>query len=139
MVNIFYKVIVTSDNGLLFCGQVGKGPSLNQDGWLLKTDEWGCDTIGCQLLDGIADKEGSTYLFTLYPNPASEKITVRFDAGSQEPGVYEIMDLTGRLIQQGKFNDPVFSIDVSNLPSSLYLFRLRNKNEIKTELFSVAR
>ena len=51
-----YDIETTNDGGFIMCGQAGDmfhNPPPGQQGWLIKTDEYGCIVPGCQI--GIED------------------------------------------------------------------------------------
>lgn len=71
----------------------------------------------------------------LYPNPASNYITIE-NNGLNANGYAQLFDLTGRTIMHLNFNE---QIDVSGLPSGLYLVRLtdqRGKTETRKLIIS---
>lgn len=59
----------------------------------------------------------------LYPNPASNTITIERD-NQQESGYAQLFDLTGRVLMNLNFNE---QIDVSGLPSGMYLVKITNR------------
>jgi hypothetical protein len=69
----------------------------------------------------------------VYPNPCTDKLTIQLpQAGNNF--VLTIKDITGKTLQQkdSKQNSSNFSIDVSSLPTGLYLLQLQS------DLFSYA-
>jgi hypothetical protein len=136
-VDLFWSVIKTTDNGFLFAGQVGKGPSMNQDAWLVKTDSLGCDSIGCQLVF-INEPANEKMEFSIFPNPVNYVLNVSLNNDNIQADDYEIMDLTGRLIVREKIYSNVFSVATLNLPQSLYsIIVLKNNKVLSRKLFSV--
>ena len=73
-------------------------------------------------------EETATETVKLYPNPASDNITVATD-GQNQNGYAQIFDLTGRALMQINYNQQV---DVSDLPSGIYLVKTTNQRG-KTE------
>jgi len=73
---------------------------------------------------GIAENEIN---FSVYPNPTSEMLNI-----ISSEGIIQLTDLSGKVIltkkQQGKS-----TIDVSNLPSGIYLIHLQTENIITTQ------
>lgn len=59
----------------------------------------------------------------LYPNPASNTITIERDS-QQDSGYAQLFDLTGRSLMNLNFNE---QIDVSGLPSGMYLVKITNR------------
>jgi hypothetical protein len=136
-VDLFWSIINTADKGFLLGGQVGKGPSMNQDAWLVKTDSLGCDSIGCQLVF-INEPENEKMEFSIFPNPANDVLNIFLENDKSLADDYEIIDLTGRIITREKISARNFTIPISYLPQSLYLILLFKNNEILSrKLFSV--
>ncbi|NTW24582.1 MAG: T9SS type A sorting domain-containing protein [Lentimicrobium sp.] len=73
---------------------------------------------------GITPPESFTNSFSLYPNPATEVIYLSDKNNSKAE--YQIVDMTGHIIQEGitEGAGSVTSINISNLPPSLYQFRI---------------
>ncbi len=72
----------------------------------------------------------------LYPNPASSYITIESN-GQTTNGLAQLYDLTGRAIMQLTYNE---QIDVSGLPSGLYLVRFTNqKGKTETKKLIISR
>jgi hypothetical protein len=65
---------------------------------------------------------------TLFPNPASSRITITID-NPVINGTIELLDMQGKIVDSGIANGLVFFIDSSNLPRGNYLVRISNKNE----------
>ena len=65
--------------------------------------------------------------YSLYPNPVKDQLTLRFDDGS-EPESVELYDLAGRLV--GTKPNGMESIDMSAMPSGMYLLRVTMKEGI---------
>lgn len=118
-VEYFYGMAVTSDGGFLLSGQEhdwSSGPA-SQDAWLLKVDSLGCAYPNCTV--GVEEHKKDLKLL-VYPNPATDNLRIE----SQTPlAQFNLTDLAGRpSIQQTlKQVQGDVSIDVSNLPSGIYL------------------
>ena len=67
----------------------------------------------------------------IYPNPATDIVNVDINTGDRENVSYSLMDMTGRLLQQGVWNtEPSgskFSLDVSGEVKGMYLLQLRTE------------
>jgi hypothetical protein len=72
--------------------------------------------------------ETSDNFFTVYPNPASNLISLNENYEN-----IEIIDLNGLIVKSVDFQTQ--NIDISNLISGTYIIRLKNENEIKTSKF----
>ena len=66
--------------------------------------------------------------FSIYPNPASDKVSLMNNLGNYLNAKYEITDLNGRIVTEGKISDTGIEtdIDVSGLPESFYFIRVVN-------------
>ena len=86
---------------------------------------------------GIDEKEIATSMFSLYPNPAVNSVTIfNKSEKSNEDLYYEIIDLTGRTLLKGNLsgNSKETTIDLMHLPKSIYIVRLKNENSNLGEL-----
>jgi hypothetical protein len=59
-------------------------------------------------------------VFSLYPNPASEQLTIGFPKENSESDILFIRDLAGKLILQQTIQQKQTTIDVSQLPAGVY-------------------
>jgi len=72
-------------------------------------------------------------LFSIYPNPAENLITVNFKTEINTPVMtYKIYNLQGQLILENNLL-PDKQIDVSSLPSGIYLIKLTINNQVHTQ------
>ncbi|PJC62303.1 MAG: hypothetical protein CO022_05210 [Flavobacteriales bacterium CG_4_9_14_0_2_um_filter_32_27] len=67
-----------------------------------------------------------TDIAKFYPNPAINNITI--ETTSFDALAYEIVNLTGKIIQKGALNSKVETVDISQLPSGTYLLHVFNEN-----------
>lgn len=67
-------------------------------------------------IEPIMEKDSE---FTLYPNPAREKITIQYD--NSEPQTLRIFTLNGQLVYTESFtSSPILEIDISMLNAGIY-------------------
>jgi PKD repeat protein len=59
----------------------------------------------------------------IYPNPATEALTVR--CFGEEPEYYRVFDAQGRLVQEGKMSGVLSSIRVQNMERGAYQLQLQ--------------
>lgn len=87
-----------------------------------------------ELLHGSTDK---IPLFTVYPNPAEDKINVELKDFS---GIVKItlVDLSGRMIYSEIIDGQQLSIDLSNIPGGLYLVKGERKDGGVSEVQTIA-
>jgi hypothetical protein len=64
--------------------------------------------------------------FTISPNPGRDRFTVSLNTISDQPFIYEIADMQGRLILRSEksLNEKELSFDLSDKPTGMYLIRL---------------
>jgi hypothetical protein len=122
-----FDVIRTSDGGYLFSGVTNStGPQNTQDAWLVKVDSNGClDPLNCSPLsapDWTMDEKP----ILAYPNPAGSEIYFEQQSLADKIWTVTCISGTGATIftkaipaQAGRIR-----LDVSDLPSGLYLFRV---------------
>ncbi len=158
---MLYGFTPTSDGGFMLTGEFRSFASTMFPGGIqsalaIKTDSCGCfDTEGCN--DHCADSYSEQFIYmagaNIYPNPASDKITVSFEYnGAETEFVYKIYSLNGQLLQEGTFGTSVplqngtsgtsvplqngnLKIDISDLPSGYYTIQFRGGGKIFTAKF----
>lgn len=74
----------------------------------------------------FGNEEIATTDFELYPNPGKDVIYIEFERWTE--GEVELLDLTGKILSTTAFNDLKISLPASDLPSGIYLLRIREKN-----------
>ncbi|MGV8112013.1 MAG: T9SS type A sorting domain-containing protein [Lentimicrobium sp.] len=78
----------------------------------------------------------------VYPNPASDQITVQFNNLTEENYQIDVVDMTGRqvllLLPETKIAKGIYekSFDISILRSGIYSYRVKSATRIKTGLIS---
>jgi hypothetical protein len=87
---------------------------------------YSCAGDGRQLLLTVivvistAVNEGASSTTLLYPNPASEQVTVNGLVGTT---AYTVLDPSGRVVLRGRFNG-IPSVDVRGLVPGVYTMRI---------------
>ena len=81
--------------------------------------------------DETEDLKGTAGTITLYPNPAHDRVNIRFETLQGESQV-EIYDLTGRLISsfRNKDNQGVYEVDLAPMATGVYVVVLRQGGAI---------
>ena len=97
--NYLRDIKQTPDGGFVACGFVAPlAPDTGtQDMWVIKLDSMGCDTANCQTNTGIFNHTPQTVEVTVYPNPATNSITISTSIYLQNTELI-IYDLTGKEI-----------------------------------------
>jgi hypothetical protein len=99
-------------------------------------NQLGCDSVVTLNLTmnplGIEELEN---VFTIYPNPTSDLMTIETHFLSEEI-TFTIYDINGRLIQSGKLNGVKTTLDISDLEKGSYFIQL-GKNQYTSKLTKI--
>lgn len=118
-VDYFSNVIETEDGGLLINGSAGEGLAGGQNLWLVKLDSIGCLEPNCWV--GVEQANANTLGVAVYPNPATDWLYLKYD--NTRKITLEIFNLSGQRVLQHQHMAPKEGIEISHLPSGLYLLR----------------
>ena len=69
---------------------------------------------------------------SLYPNPATDKITIE-TAATSLPANLSILSLTSQRLITSQITEPKTQIDINNLPSGVYFVRVTNDKTVEVE------
>ncbi len=73
----------------------------------------------------------------IYPNPTTGPLTIVYISDNQQPVTYQVLDVYGRLIKQGSYENQLGSskrrLDLTDLNVGSYIIRLQNQSLILTE------
>lgn len=125
--NYIYDIRATSDNGLVTSGFNFQN---NQNIWVMKLDSLGCDTMGCNLT-GVPEPSSDYQIISVFPNPASEIVTLQFSDAHQSRSII-IYDQIGREVWREETNEKLVSISVSEFSTGMYFYRVEEKGIVKT-------
>ena len=85
----------------------------------------------------INDFQSHQSLLTLYPNPASTVVTLKWPSNSQTTAIIRVTDLSGKTIFQEQIQvselNTQFTIDVTGYTQGTYLVSLTLDKEVYTE------
>jgi hypothetical protein len=124
------SVSTTKDKGFVGVGTCFGNTSLLSDILFVKTDSLG--HYGSSII-GIEEIEQSKILISIYPNPASDNISLDILQNNKFKKLhYQITDLGGRVVLLNDINEVANSIDVSMLVDGLYLFQIFDSNTLLT-------
>ncbi len=98
---------------------------------VIYTDGNGCISSSSAPTISTLGLEDITISFSIYPNPASEKLTI--DAGAVVKATIKIMDLSGRVVINTKMNQSLHQIDVSTLADGVYMIKVEYGNKSVTK------
>jgi hypothetical protein len=134
----FERMILTDDGGFLAVGYYYPFPPPAGTGsrpWIVKMDSLGCDTPGCHLI-GIEEPSARQHGdMTLYPNPAYDYVTVRYNlpnSTSQSIAIV-VTDAMGR----ETIHKPIQSasgeliMDIRHLAKGAYTVCLKEGTQLK--------
>jgi len=83
------------------------------DAWIIKTDTNGCIIPGCHLTDGLVQLTNPDAFVTVYPNPASDKITVHITDSRAQLKSYLLYDSKGNFINQQAISNYPETVDIA--------------------------
>lgn len=89
----------------------------------------------------INKNEDLSQLISIFPNPVKEVLTVRLKKPGQHNFSYQIIDLSGRVVQRSEkqlVNQEV-KININNIANGTYLLVVENGVRISKEVFSVSK
>ena len=83
--------------------------------------------------NSISENIDNIIRFDLYPNPASNIVTIKIRNNNQKSVSIEIINSLGHLIMQKSDFKSNVSIDISNYPSGIYFVRIHSNEIISTK------
>ena len=125
---------VLNNNEIIAVGMVN--PSFpdtgDQDVWVIKLDEWGCDTLGCQYtaINENNDEHGS---ISIYPNPSSDYACLEYDGEEGDSKLtIELFSIEGKIVysQSANASKKMFFIPLTDIPSGTYFVKASKNNEV---------
>ncbi|MBZ9650628.1 T9SS type A sorting domain-containing protein [Psychroflexus montanilacus] len=78
----------------------------------------------------------TTFSLSIYPNPASDHLTINFDNMIEKKYNYKLFDLNGKLILKDQITSNQTLLDLKPFASSIYLLNLYKSN-IKLQSFKI--
>ncbi len=94
-------------------------------------------TVVITMISGTVSAQGIPFTsVSLYPNPASSVVSVTMDTEIDE---ITFIDATGRIVHKQSVGLKSVQIDISRLPTGLYLVLLATQNETTTRKIRVAK
>jgi hypothetical protein len=113
-------------NGIYLIGESSSnnGDLTGNNGWI---DAW---LVKLGYTMGLEDLQTKNLI--VFPNPAKDKIRVQTDLKIDS---YQILDFTGKVIQQNQSNSTSKSIDIGQLPKGTYVLQIQSGNQKFQEKF----
>jgi photosystem II stability/assembly factor-like uncharacterized protein len=90
--------------------------------------------IDIDIIIGLPDPMGLPSI-KLYPNPADEYLVFEQKMESGNPFTWEVLNLNGQSLIQGRQTQPAQRIDVNHLPSGAYFLRTNSGSKTATVKF----
>jgi len=120
-------LVPAPDGGYWLCGEIQRQlpDEPLQQGWLLRVDNYGCLSPGCQLVSAsespVEDK------ISIYPNPAFNYIVVHHGGYTFQKGHFSILNQQGQVVRDwvAPMDDVSTVFDVSRFPAGAYVLQYR--------------
>ncbi len=134
--HLIYDIQQTNDGGFILCGQAGDmfhNPPPGQQGWLIKTDEYGCIVPDCQT--GIEETKNKQDVIKIYPNPVRDYLNIclkRLNNEKVKGAKGRLVDLYGKTLVEFTMwqSDLTYILPVYNYPTGTYIFQYIKQNKI---------
>jgi len=81
--------------------------------------------------NGINESNNALNLFSIYPNPATDKLEISVSQKSE----IKILNAEGQILKSIKANDDPASIDISGFASGVYFVKVKTEKEIAVKKF----
>ncbi len=94
----------------------------------------GEESITIELVNNEGVTEAIEAGFNLYPNPASENITIESDKVINQ---YQIISMTGKMVMEKIIENNKAVIDVSNLITGVYFIRIQSQDQVITQKIQI--
>jgi lysyl endopeptidase len=69
--------------------------------------------------------------FKVYPNPSSGSMTI--ELAEAKSGNYQLVDITGKIVQKGNLNSAKQFVHFSQLPKGIYILQVKEANSTKAQ------
>ena len=85
------------------------------------------------IVSGIEDGDKIS-LYSVYPNPTSDILTLKVENYNGENLVYQLYDVNGKLLENNKIEGDKTSVSMNQFLPSIYFLKVidKNKKEVKT-------
>ncbi len=127
------------DGDVQFRFRFGSNSTIHKEGWAID-DICFEEVAGACSFIGINENRLTNNDLNLFPNPSSDKITLRYSGLNNGKAEIKVYDGTGKLVifrDAASLSNTDIEIDISNLPVGIYTVRLnfQNKSEPATKRF----
>lgn len=130
--NLLYAIQPTSDGGYVASGEASVDGN-EKDFWVLKMDDKGCVGTPCDVKEAVLaleekDLEKGIGNFSVFPNPAIDKVHIEFGIPTSETITLHIVDQSGKVVYdqliESETND--FTLSSYGFVSGVYFVRLHS-------------
>ncbi|MBP8179048.1 MAG: C10 family peptidase [Spirochaetes bacterium] len=81
-------------------------------------------TAGEESMDIVED------LISIYPNPAENNFRINYDPGFEKKSFYQIIDITGKVVQQNELAGQSAEINIAELSKGIHYVKIFNGNKV---------
>ncbi len=135
--NILWAIDTTFNGGYIGAGVIYPlSPDTGStDAWVIKVDEYGCDTLNCQFVS-VVENEMEIGMIRVYPNPTNADLNLEIDAPlfKNEFLIAEFYDITGKMLFAKLLNSTFESLDIASYPNGIYLLLIKSEEKIIDEI-----
>jgi hypothetical protein len=130
--NQINDIIMTDDGGFMMVGVfVDWHPGIMyEDAWIVKTDSFGCDTPGCQIIS-IEERVLSMKELEMFPNPFSDIMHVVLPEG-YSGGKLMMYDVQGKKAMEtevpANWGQQNFAVETNLMNPGIYLIELTDRD-----------
>ncbi|MCG8696747.1 MAG: T9SS type A sorting domain-containing protein [Bacteroidales bacterium] len=93
--------------------------------------------LGSHVITNVKSVEGeiktSNVELTLYPNPVSDMVTIMLN--NNDASMVSVISMTGQVVKNTKYFEGETSVDVSDLPTGMYIVQVQNEHETIQQRF----
>lgn len=128
----FYAMTQASNGDFISVGMIKNttAPLARYQGWIIRTDSFGCIVPGCQLVN---DTKTQTFdrinQLTVFPNPTSNWITFQFENPLKNSSI-RVFNSLGQEITTQQIIDNEEYIDCSNWQNGMYFYGIYQNNQL---------
>ena len=83
------------------------------------------------------DKTGSKMIFSVFPNPAQDVLSLEIKGDQLEGYTYEFVDAVGQLLKHGQITSQNTLINMKHLPAASYYVYVLNSNQENVQSFPI--
>lgn len=111
------KILIGGSAGVLYPGNPNPSPALSVTRF----------TSDYNPINSL-DEQSSINAINLFPNPASQTITIENTDADQQLAKYSIRSVSSQIVIEGTMNDEIKQLDISRLHSGIYILSLTSES-----------